>query len=77
MAEKTVETIAKPVQVKRYPQADTQVCVYCTLCARKCPEQAITVDRSEKVWSLNKDDCISCGLCQQNCPKKCIAMKAD
>lgn len=58
-----------------YPQADTDVCVFCTLCAKKCPAQALTVDRAEKVWKLDQDACLSCGLCASNCPKKCIAMK--
>lgn len=57
-----------------FPQADLDVCVFCTLCARKCPAEAITVDRVEKKWELDRDACLSCGLCAQSCPKKCISM---
>ena len=57
-----------------FPQADLDVCVFCTLCARKCPAEAITVDRAEKRWGLDRDACLSCGLCAQSCPKKCISM---
>ena len=57
-----------------FPQADLDVCVFCTLCARKCPAEAITVDRAEKKWELDRDACLSCGLCAQSCPKKCISM---
>lgn len=57
------------------PCADTDVCVFCTLCAKKCPVQALTVDRAEKVWKVDEDTCIGCGLCADNCPKKCIKMK--
>lgn len=57
-----------------FPQADLDVCVFCTLCARKCPAEAITVDRAEKKWELNRGECLSCGLCAQSCPKKCITM---
>ena len=57
-----------------YPQADLSQCVFCTLCAKKCPQSALTVDRTEKKWELAKDDCVQCGLCAQNCPKKCISM---
>ena len=57
-----------------YPQADLSQCVFCTLCAKKCPQSALTVDRTEKKWELAKEDCIQCGLCAQNCPKKCISM---
>ena len=52
-------------------------CVFCTLCAKKCPKEAITVDRAEKKWALNKDLCVSCGLCESSCPKKCISMVED
>lgn len=59
------------------PQADTSVCVFCTLCAKNCPAEAITVDRGEKKWELNRDLCLRCGLCASKCPKKCIEMKQD
>ncbi len=57
------------------PVPDLDTCVYCTLCAKKCPQGAINVDRTEKKWELNGEACISCGLCASNCPKKCITMK--
>ncbi len=57
-----------------YPQADLSQCVFCTLCAKKCPQTALTVDRAEKKWELSKENCIQCGLCAENCPKKCISM---
>ena len=57
------------------PQADTSVCVFCTLCAKNCPVGALTVDRAEKKWELNKETCVGCGLCASKCPKKCIEMK--
>ena len=57
-----------------YPRADLDVCVFCTLCARKCPAEAIAVDREKKTWELDRDACLSCGLCAQSCPKKCITM---
>ncbi len=54
------------------PVSDPSLCVYCGLCARKCPMEAITVDRNAKTWTLNEDACIGCGTCAENCPKKCI-----
>ena len=86
---KTVDVFEKPVDAAskdgagdgaqtfgggNFPQADLDVCVFCTLCARKCPAEAITVDRAEKKWELDRDACLSCGLCAQSCPKKCISM---
>lgn len=49
-------------------------CVYCGLCQRKCPADAITVDRKNTTWQLNAFRCIVCGECVNGCPKKCITM---
>lgn len=49
-------------------------CVYCGMCMRKCPADAITVDRNTKTWELNAFRCIICGECVSGCPKKCIKM---
>lgn len=56
------------------PVNDPSRCVYCTLCAKKCPVQALTVDRGAKTWVLDEEKCISCGTCAQACPKNCIIM---
>lgn len=54
------------------PVNDASKCVYCTLCAKKCPVEALEVDRAAKTWVLDEDKCIACGNCAQVCPKKCI-----
>ena len=56
------------------PVTDPAKCVYCTLCAKKCPAGALTVDRKEKIWKLDEDKCIGCGTCHDVCPKKAIFM---
>ena len=56
------------------PVTDPAKCVYCTLCAKKCPAGALTVDRKEKIWKLDEDKCIGCGTCHEVCPKKAIVM---
>lgn len=56
------------------PVSDPAKCVYCTLCARKCPAGAIEVDRANKTWKLDADKCVACGTCAEACPKKCIIM---
>ena len=48
-------------------------CVFCGLCMRNCPEEAITVDRAAKSWSVDHDKCCRCGLCASKCPKKCLS----
>ena len=56
------------------PVNDPSKCIYCTLCAKKCPQEAIIVDRKTKTWELNADDCVCCGTCQSVCPKDAIIM---
>ena len=56
------------------PVSDPAKCVYCTLCARKCPAGAIEVDRANKTWKLDEEKCVGCGTCAEACPKKCIIM---
>ena len=54
------------------PVQDPSKCVYCTICAKKCPVGALTVDRAAKTWTLDEDLCVGCGTCAEACPKKCI-----
>lgn len=56
------------------PKQNPETCVYCTLCAKKCPQEAITVDRAEKTWKLDESKCVECGTCVTACPKKAITM---
>lgn len=56
------------------PVSDPSRCVYCTLCAKKCPAGAIEVDRANKTWKLDDEKCVACGTCAEACPKKCIIM---
>ena len=59
------------------PVQDPSKCVYCTLCAKKCPAGALTVDRAAKTWTLDEDTCVGCGTCAEACPKKAILMPGD
>ena len=52
-----------------------EACVFCGLCAKKCNEGAITVDRATKTWTVDKEKCVQCGLCVEKCPKKCLEFK--
>lgn len=56
------------------PHNDAEKCVYCTLCAKKCPAGAIEVDRANKTWALDAEKCVGCGTCVEACPKKCISI---
>jgi ech hydrogenase subunit F len=53
---------------------DEKDCIYCSICQRKCPADAILVDKPNKTWELNPLRCIICNECVLSCPKKCIKM---
>jgi len=50
-------------------------CVFCTLCAKRCPTQAIEVDRAARRWTIDRLRCIACNCCVEVCPKKSLEMK--
>lgn len=52
-------------------------CILCSICAKKCPADAITVDRKDGKWELNAFRCIICGECVTACPKKAITMSNE
>jgi ech hydrogenase subunit F len=52
-------------------------CVYCTVCAKKCPTGALVVTRAEKKWVIDRLRCISCGYCVEICPKKSLALSTE
>ena len=50
-------------------------CVFCGLCAKACPADAIKVDRKAdpKLWEVNQEECVKCGACIDKCPKKSLS----
>ena len=53
---------------------DPDVCVYCGICQKRCPSNAIAVTRKPNSWTLDPHKCIVCGYCVEDCPKHCIHM---
>lgn len=53
---------------------DEKTCILCSICARRCPADAITVERTSGKWELDAFRCIICGECVAACPKKSISM---
>lgn len=51
---------------------DVENCIFCGICSRKCPTNAINVTRNEKKWEIERLKCIVCNSCVENCPKKCL-----
>lgn len=55
-------------------QIDIDQCVLCGLCMRRCPSEAIKVDRATKTWTIERMGCVQCGDCLSICPKQCLSM---
>jgi formate hydrogenlyase subunit 6/NADH:ubiquinone oxidoreductase subunit I len=49
-------------------------CVYCTVCAKRCPTGALKVDRARKTLTLERLRCISCACCVEICPKDSLSL---
>ena len=75
-AEEKKEEAAPAIQPRDdgKPTQDPSKCVYCTICAKKCPGEALTVDRAAKTWTLDEDKCVACGTCADVCPKKAFVI---
>ena len=54
---------------------DIDACVFCNMCAKKCPTDAILVVRKEKSWQIDHLACVLCGHCVEVCPKDCLVQK--
>jgi len=50
-------------------------CIACGICQKKCPANAITVDRKKRTWTIERMQCIQCNSCVEACPKKCLVME--
>lgn len=88
----TLKGLVKKPETLRYPaesktpyegqkgtvvNAKPKDCTLCTLCAKRCPTNAIEVDRDKRFWAISHLNCIQCGYCIAGCPKKCLVMKGE
>ena len=60
---------AKGVQVRKFCDFG---CIGCSLCVKKCPQEAITVENN--LASIDYSKCLGCGACVEACPRKIITV---
>ncbi|MBQ4217600.1 MAG: NADH-quinone oxidoreductase subunit NuoF, partial [Clostridiales bacterium] len=51
---------------------DPDICKKCSLCAKKCPVNAITGEVGKVAYSIDTTKCIKCGACIENCKFKAV-----
>jgi ech hydrogenase subunit F len=56
---------------------DVDTCVFCMLCARRCPAAAITVSRDDRYFAIEQLTCIACGVCVDVCNKDSLSMSVN
>lgn len=55
-------------------EIDVNECIFCGICGRRCPTDAIVATKSRKEWQIDRLKCCVCNLCVEICPTKCLRM---
>ncbi|WP_421909175.1 4Fe-4S dicluster domain-containing protein [Methanolacinia petrolearia] len=48
-------------------------CIFCGLCSKNCPADAIEVSKPDRTWEIDRFRCIICNSCVEACPKDCLS----
>ena len=55
-------------------EIDEEACTGCTLCAKKCPQDAVSGKKKE-THLIDQEKCIKCGICYDGCKFNAIAIR--
>ena len=50
-------------------------CRSCGLCSRRCPCEAIRIEKEAKIWEIDRLRCAACGDCVEGCPLGGLTME--
>ncbi len=74
-------TLMYPQRKRMYPPAtrgqvqnDIVRCIFCGMCQRNCPTDAIVVTKESRAWQIDSLRCCYCRRCVEVCPVKCLIM---
>ncbi len=78
------ETVMYPIEKRDIPaghrglvENDMAACILCGICVKRCPCDAIEVDKKAQTWAINHFRCIQCDTCVRECPKGSLSMNAE
>ena len=91
LAKMTVPSFFKKSETIQYPaepepsfealrgtvHVDIDKCFFCGICAKKCPADAIEVNKEDETWSINHFKCVHCGECVTSCTKQCLYFEKE
>jgi ech hydrogenase subunit F len=56
-------------------EVDLATCLFCGLCARKCPSVALSVSKEKRTIVIEHLRCIACGVCVDACNQDSVRME--
>lgn len=70
-----VKTREPYARTKGHIEVDIETCILCGICEKKCPCEAIVVNKAERTWAIDVFRCVQCRSCVLACPKSCLTME--
>lgn len=75
-------TLMYPKRKRVYSEAtrggvenDIARCIFCRMCERNCPTNALAVSKETRDWQIDSLRCCYCRRCVEVCPVKCLTMR--